>query len=210
MRPFMHGPIVVALPLALMLGCSERPGPTEPATVRPSLRAGQSPDGAGAVVIHDKQAAFLFVDVQPAPGLTVLVGWTLSELGLFCSTGELTVGALDERLVLRPDGTVHSRVHAGQAPLLVWQTAIPNVDPVGELCGELLGLPPLVGTGQLSITDNDVFVSGNRTDVAHVGIHGQVVSNAGERFQLAGDFHAMTFPTGDNRSRSDFRLVPLP
>jgi hypothetical protein len=194
---------VVPLAAALALGCGDQPGPSEPAGAPPSLAVSRQPGPTGAFVVHDEQGAFFFVDAEPAPGLSVLIGWTLAELDHFCATGELTLGSLDELLVFRPDETLHMVVRGAQIPLLVWESNS------GDLCA-LPSEPHLTGTGQVSVTDNDVLVSGNRTDVAHVSIHGQVTSAAGERFVLVGGWHGMIHRgSGDEDARSEFRLVPL-
>jgi hypothetical protein len=200
-RPFTF--LTSLLAGALVLGCNDQSTPSEPRTSpAPSFRTEQNPDGAGAFVIHDEQGAFFFVDEDS--GLSVLIGWTFAELNLFCATGEITIGSLNEVLVSRPDESRKDLIHTAQVPLLVWQTAS------GDLCGALLELPHLTGTGQGSITDNDRFTSGNRTNAAHVGVHGQVTSETGELFQLLGNWHAMILRGSDEQvDRSDFRLVPV-
>ena len=150
-----------ALAATLALGCGQQPGPVGPAEApAPSLRTTEGLNSAGAIVTHDEQGAFLFVDPDPGPGLTVLIGWTLTELDHFCTTGDLTIGSLEELLVFRPDETLHMRIHGAQIPLLVWES------DSGDLCA-LAEETHLTGTGQISLADNDVSVSGNRTDAAH-------------------------------------------
>jgi hypothetical protein len=200
-----------ALAAALVLGCGEQPSPAEPAsTPRPSLRTDQNPDGPGAVVIRGPaEGAFLIADPDPAPGLTVLAGNTFAELEQFCATGEVTLGPLEDLFVIRPDGSVHNILRGAKVPLLVWETAIPFIDPIAELCGELLGLPHLTGTGQFIARDNDVFVSGDRANAFGLSIHGQVTSEAGERFRFKANFHAVILRSGEEHITSDFRLDPF-
>jgi hypothetical protein len=57
----------------------------------------------------------------------------------------------------------------------------------------------------LSITDNDELVSGNRMNAAQVGIHGQVTSETGERFQLLGKL-ARHDPPWQQRDGREVRL----
>src|SRR4051794_19425341 len=96
---------------AFVVGCGEQPGPAEPPGAVPG------PDFDGATVIHDEQGAFAFLDLES--GLTGIIGWTLAELNLFCTTGEITFGALQEVLVFRPDESLHQNLHGAQIPLEV-------------------------------------------------------------------------------------------
>jgi hypothetical protein len=75
------------------------------------------------------------------------------------------------------------RLHGAQVPLLIWEGAIPFIDPVAEECG-LLGLPHLTGTAQVTQSDNDLFTTGNRAEAAQALVRGQAASEAGERFTL--------------------------
>jgi len=201
------------LPMALLagafaLGCGDPPrmmAPADPSgSSPPSFRTEHNPDGSGAIAIHGVQGAFFDLDPDPQPGLAQLIGWTFEELELFCATGEITLGSLKELFLIRPDSSVHQLVHGVHIPLLVWETASP------DLCGVLLELPHLTGTGQLIITDNDVFVSGNRTNAAHIRIKGQVASEAGERFRFLAEFHGVILRNGEpHRFTHDFQLEPL-
>ena len=189
---------------ALVLGCNDQSIPSEPSTSpAPSFRTEQNPDGPGAFVVHFEEGALGFVDDDPAPGLTILIGWTLEELNLFCTIEEITRGSLKVKLVFRPDGSIIQQVHGANIPLLVWES------DTGDICA-LRQEPHYTGTGQVSATDNDLLTSGNRTNAAHVGIHGRVTSETGERFQLLGQWHAKILRgTTEQVDRSDFRLVPL-
>src|SRR3954468_6719699 len=193
----MHCPLRTAAVLlagALVLGCGDQPGPAEPASA-----AIPSPDFDGSTVIHDEQGAFVFLD--PETGLSGVIGWTFAELELFCTTGEITIGALQEVLVFRPDESLHQQLHGAQIPLEVWQSPSP------DLCA-VLDEPHLTGSGQFMLTDSDVFVSGNRTDAAHLSLHGQVTSETGERFQALWNFHAkIQKGSSEQINRSDFRLI---
>ena len=193
---------------ALALGCVDKETPTDPAATAPSFRTEQNPEGAGAVVIHDEQGAIIFGYPDPAPGVTVLVGWTLAEAEHFCATGEVTIGALTELLVNRPDGSLHQILHGAQIPLLIWEPAIPFIDPIAEFCG-LLALPHLTGAAQVTTSDNDVFVSGNRADAAHSLVRGQATSETGERFRFSGSFHAVILRNGEQRVTLEFKLTPI-
>jgi hypothetical protein len=137
------------------------------------------------------------------PGLAMLIGWTFDELELFCTTGEITIGSLRELAVVRPDSSLKYGLHGAHIPLLVWQTTNNN------LC-ELLDVPHLTGTGQFFASDNDFFVSGNRTESTVGAVHGQVVSEDGERFRFTQEFHAVILRTGEvHKFIFDLELTPI-
>ncbi len=213
-RPLIR--LTGVLALALGLACGDQPTPSEPAaSPRPSFRTEQHPEGPGALVIRTPFGAFLTLsDPDPAPGLTALIGWTFPELEQVCAGGELPLGALEELTVIRPHGTaelpdLHLVLHGTQAPLLVWQTTIPLIDPFAELCGELPELPHLTGTGNITATVNDPFSTGTRGTARHTGIHGQVTSETGERFNFSEKFHDVLLPSGDLRITFDLQLKPI-
>jgi hypothetical protein len=105
--------------------------------------------------------------------------------------------------VFRPDESIHLQSHGAQIPLEVWQSTNP------DLC-TLLEEPHLTGTGQFSLTDNDVFVSGKRTDVGHISLHGDVSSETGERFKALWNWQGKIQKGSDEQvNRSHFQLIPL-
>jgi hypothetical protein len=199
---------------ALLLGCGGEPVPSEPANLRPSFRTEQNPDGPGAFVIIGPEFAFFESDpavVAPPPNYTLMIGWTLPELLDFCATGEPTLSDIQRLLVFRPHGTeelpdLHTIFHGAQLPLLVWDTAIPFIDPFGELCDLAENHPHMEGTGQVISTDNDVFVTGNRADAFHTLVNGQVTSESGDRFRVSARFRGNVLPSGEVRLIFDFDL----
>jgi len=195
---------VAALGAALVLSCNDQPAPSEPRTIdSPSFRTEQNPTGPGAFVIHFEEGAVLFVDDDPAPGLTILLGWTLEELDLFCTTGDITIGAIKEVLVFRPDDSIVRQFHTKQVPLLIWESSS------GDICA-LRQESHFTGTGHVNATDNDLETSGNRTNAAHNGFEGQVTSETGERFRLVGQWHAkIQKGSTEQVDRSEFRLIPV-
>lgn len=200
-----HLPAVFAhtAAFAFALGCGEPAGlasdPLGGSSSKPSLRTEQNPEGSGAFVIHGEQGAFFSAE----GGLAMIIGWTFDELDLFCTTGEITIGSLRELLVTRPDGSVKASLHGTQIPLLVWQTE--NTD----LC-QVLDVPHLTGTGQFFASDNDFFVSGNRTESTVGGVHGQVVSEDGQRFRFTQEFHAVILRSGEvHKFVLDLELTPI-
>jgi hypothetical protein len=187
-----HLPAVFALSgaFAFALGCTEPAGvasdPVQESPSTPSLRTEHNPEGFGAVVIHAEQGAFF----SGGDGLEMLIGWTFDELEAFCATGEVTIGSLSELFVFRPDGSLKYGLRGARIPLLVW-----HADNT-PLC-ELLALPHLTGTGNFFASDNDFFVSGNRTESTVGSVHGQVTSDDGQRFRFTQKFHAVILRTGE-------------
>jgi len=192
MRHSSRVPAVFALcsAFAFVLACAEPTGvasdPSEESPSTPSLRTENNPEGFGAVVIHSEQGAFF----SGGDGLEMLIGWTFAELEEFCATGEVTIGSLRELFVFRPDGSLKYGLRGARIPLLVW-----HADNT-PLC-DLTDLPRLTGTGNFFASDNDFFVSGNRTESTVGSVHGQVTSDDGQRFRFTQQFHAVIFPSGE-------------
>jgi len=133
----------------------------------------------------------------------MLIGWTLDELEEFCATGDVTIGSLKELFVFRPDGSLKYGLRGARIPLLVWQAD--NFD----LCGDF-NLPHLTGTGNFSASDNDFFVSGNRTESVVTNTQGHVTSEDGERFRFTNKSHAVILRTGElHKFVNDFELTPI-
>jgi hypothetical protein len=198
--------LTVVLASTLVLSCDQT-NPSEPAnTLSPSYRTEQNPQGPGAFAIHIPEASFVTFDPDPAPGLTALVGATFAEHLLFCETGEPPF-PMDRLLVFRPDGSIMTRVQGAQVPLVIWQTAIPGINILAEICDPaFLALPRLEGTAQFLEKDTDVLVSGNRTDAYSNKIVGQVSSDAGERFKFLGKNYIVILRNGELRQTFDLSL----
>ena len=202
-----------ALAGALVLGCADQPTPSEPVdAAQPAFRTAQNPEGPGALVIRSEFGATLTLS-DPDPGLTALIGWTFAELQQFCAGGEFP-NRLTEIDVIRPHSTeeltdLHLRQHGTRVPLLVWETTIPFIDPLAELCGGLVFLPHLTGTGNITRTDNDLFTTGTRGNAGHETIQGQVTSEAGERFKFSEKFHGVINKTHNKCCSIELELKPI-
>jgi hypothetical protein len=198
---------------AFALGCADQPKPSEPADVsQPSFRTERNPEGPGALVLRSQFGAVLTLS-DPDPGLTALIGWTSAELEQFCAGGEFP-NRLTEFDVIRPHSTeeltdLHLRWHGTRVPLLVWETTIPFIDPGAELCGTLLLLPRLTGTGNVTHTDNDLFTTGRRGNAGHETIQGQVTSESGERFKFSERFHGVINKSHNKCCTIDLELKPI-
>jgi hypothetical protein len=216
MRPLLL--FAATLAGALTLGCEDQPTPGEPTRTLPSFRTGQNPEGPGAFVIRGPEFGFFTSDPAeagfPPPNLTLHIGSPFEDLLDLCATGEPTLTPIERLLVFRPNGTpelpdLQTIVHGAKLTLLVWETAIPFIDPFAELCNLALNVPHLEGTGQFMATDNDVFVTGKRADAFHTGIHGQVTSETGQRFRVTDQFHGQVLPSGEFRFTFDIDMEPI-
>jgi hypothetical protein len=174
-----------------MLGsaCNDQGSPTEIAEPpRPNLRTSQNPEGPGSLVIRGEGAlAFIFPD--PANGLTLTAGFTLETLAAFCAREPFVGQPSTFQGVLRPDGTVTDLTKAKNVTLLVF---VGNQD--------ICALPPFaVGRGSFLNHDNDLFVSGNRTNSFGFRVVGQVTDVNGDRHQVSGSFHGVIDRGGELR-----------
>jgi hypothetical protein len=203
-------PVIALLGCALVFACGDQSRITEPAgPTAPSFRTAQNPDGPGAFVAIVEEAYLITMDPEPAPGIVAIVGATFAEHLEFCATGE-PVRPFRRLLVFRPDGSVMTTVRGAQVPILVWETTIPFVDPLAEICTDaFLETPHLTGTGNFSSHDNDLFTTGNRANAAGSRITGKVSSESGERFLFSSKFHIVIFRNGDQRLTFDIQLKPL-
>ncbi len=168
---------------ALGLACNN--DPTEPST-GPTLRTANNPNGPGAFVVRfETTIGFLFVD--PESDLTVIAGLTLDQLAALCAGGDVTFEPATEQLVFRPDGSIHQLFKAKKATLLLFDVAFVDFCAVA---------PFAVGRGNFTGTDNDLTVSGNRTNSFGFRLRGRVAENSGERHHLLAKFHALITRSG--------------
>ncbi len=172
---------------ALGLACSGDPiSPQPPGASGPTLRTVQNPDGPGAFVIRfETSLGFLFSDGES--NVTVIAGVTPDQLAALCAGGEFTFEPATEQLVFRPDGSIHQLFRAKGVTLLVFEGA--NVD--------FCAVSPFgVGQGNFTQTDNDLTVSGRRTNSFGFRIRGQVSDGSGGRTHVLAKFHALITRSG--------------
>jgi hypothetical protein len=187
-------PATIGLVGALTLACGDRT--TEP-TSTPPVFASIANSGASVVRFETVVAAYLTTEES---GLTVLAGVSAAELASLCAGGEPSFEPATQLDVFRPDGSLHTVLKGPDLTMLVWREAF------ADIC-----TPPFAsGTGTFMYVDNDVFVSGNRSNSFGFRINGDVSSlGTGQRYHVTAEFHAVIFRNGVFRStRSDIRLTP--
>jgi len=165
----------IALAGGLAAACGTDTSPTDPeGAPSPSFRTGNNAAGPGALVIRSGTAFFV---TFTAPGSANLVAAGLSEgqLADFCSSGESPLGEAIEQIVIRPDGSVHDLFKARNVPLLLFPADAESICTVAPLA---------VGRGNYTRTDNDLFVTGGRTNSFGFRIRGQVTDASGDKHHV--------------------------
>ena len=182
---------VMASTCMLVSACNDQSSPIESTlSERADLRTAQNPDGPGAVVGRGEGGLF-FIFPDPAVGLIVTAGFTLENLAAFCArqpfvTEPSTIGG-----VLRPDSSATDLTTAKKVTLLVF------LDDNQDVCDNLS--PMAAGKGNYVNNDNDLFVSGNRTNSFGFRVVGQVTDVNGERHRLSVSFHGLIYRDGELR-----------
>ncbi|MEZ0332900.1 MAG: hypothetical protein ACAI18_02740 [Gemmatimonadales bacterium] len=162
----------------LVAACDDRTTSTETtATHAPQLRTAQGP--SALVIKQDEQLALILSD--EGTGVTLAVRYTLDALAADCANEFFTGEQMNRLQVDRPDGSSHESFKGQKVTLLVF---------LGTLEDVCAGPPFAVGSGQFIRTDNDVFVSGNRTNAFGFRIGGQVTDAAAGLHKVAAVFHA--------------------
>jgi hypothetical protein len=170
---------------ALGLACNNDPTSTQP-PAGPTYRTANNPNGPGACVIRfETTLGLLFVD--PASNRTVIAGLSLDQLAALCAGGNFTFEPATEKRVFRPDGSIHQLFKAKNVTLLLYDVA--SVD----FCAVA---PFAVGRGNFTGTDNDLTVSGNRTNSFGFRLRGRVAEDSGERHHMLAKFHALITRSG--------------
>lgn len=143
---------LVTLSIGLLLACSEPPraGLTEPEAMPPTARVLRTTD-----IISD----FM---VDEDAGLSILIGFTYEGIVEVCSTGEPNFDLGTLLLVERPDGSLKLQLTGKDVSVVVFEGIL------GPTCGSFLSATPLAtGTVNFTRSDNDFFVSGERTNSFH-------------------------------------------
>lgn len=181
---------------ALALACSDTPTfPSAREPVGPEFRTANNPNGPGALVIRFESALALFFS-GPDEEFSVIAGLTLTDLAALCAEEEFSFEPIQGQDVIRPDGSVHE-VNQGRVTILVFEGAF------ADFCA---GPPFAVGRGRWTSTDNDLFVSGNRTNSFGFRLRGQVTEPDGERHHVLVKFHGLINRQGALRSTSDIKV----
>jgi hypothetical protein len=108
----------------------------------------------------------------------------------------------------RPDGSQRFLLRVKEAPLLVWDF---TGFPCDQASGTLIELPFAIGTGQLTVRDNDRFFSGNRANSFGFRVHGTVTDVAdGQRYRLTNTLHVTALRDGEVKvDNYEFTFSPI-
>jgi hypothetical protein len=162
---------------AVVLACGEPTGPT------PSTEAG-SPSLAAASVRRFTDQFFDAI-TDPSTGLTALLGISRDQLARACAGEPFTLDDVTIVEVTRPDGSVKVTVHGNDLTVLVFAGI---VEDVCELAGEA---PLATGRAKVTQTDNDFFVSRNRTNSFGLSLIGRATAaEGGTHYLVRGRFRA--------------------
>ena len=192
MRPFPLG--CTALASTLVLACNDVSSPPPPPeSLSPSF---------SATVRRFTEPIFDIV-VDDARSLAAVVGLAHADLAGFCAGDDVAFDQANVLEVTRPDGSVKITVR-GKPRVTVYSIA-----GVTDLC-ELTGSTPLAtGRASLSRTDNDLFVSFNRTNSFGANLVG-TPSGSGGRFKVRLKFRITIQRNGNFTVRTeDFSVRPL-
>jgi hypothetical protein len=191
----------VMLASALLLGCGERPAPSEPGLTPPSFRTADNPDGPGALVVHLREHGAGFANCDVEADVCYFLGFSVAELAQVCAEGLEPSGKGLRIEHLRPDGSLHVLDRAKDEPLLVW-------DAPADFCADQ---PIAIGTGQFTGRDTDFFFSGNRTDSFGFRVQGTVSALAdGQRYRLTNTLHATALRDGEVKvDNYEFTFTPI-
>lgn len=166
---------VAALAVTLALACSE---PTSP----PPATQVATPSFAAATA-RRFTVPFFNTFTDASSDLTAVFGITAEQLAAACAGGDFTQDEVTVVEVTRPDGSLKVTVHGNNLTVLIYSGGFEDV------C-ELAGRTPLAtGTAKVTQTDNDFFISGNRTNSFGLSLIGRAASDeTGARFLVRGRF----------------------
>jgi hypothetical protein len=193
MRPLFLG--CTALVSILALACKDVSSPTLP--IEP-----QSPSLSASV--ERTTEGFFRLEVDEATGLIAVFGLSQDDLVALCAGQDVVFDQLDDVVVTRPDGSVALSVQ-GRPRVTIY----PPTPDLTDLC-QLTEVTPIAkGTVHFSHIDNDVFLSGDRTDSFGENLMG-TASGSGGKFFVREKFHATILPSGDLEFRNfEFSITPI-
>jgi hypothetical protein len=186
---------MAVLASATVLGCGEQPVPSEPATLPPSFRTQQNPDGAGAqVVVFEAQGIFIN---DPDRDFSLWIGVPSSNAPECGGTGEVTGARV--HVVSTPSDLERFSAHVSRQEMILYDHF------TDDLC---------------SLSDNDVIARGegnarlgilSRTQDVLFGIQAtgnlDLVSGGAAHLGVKGHFHIES--DGTLRVHVDrFNLMP--
>jgi hypothetical protein len=181
MRPLLIG--CTTLAATLVLACNDATSPTQPANPQSaSIRA---------TVNRFTVPYFNFV-VDESSGLIALLGLSHEMLIGTCAGEDVAFDQVKVVEVFRPDGSLKFTVQ-GRVRMAVY-----SLGEIFDIC-ELTESTPLArGRAHVTEVDNDLFVSGNRTNSYGANLEG-TASGPGGRFKVRGKFRALIRRNGEGR-----------
>lgn len=185
MRPSLGCGVLAS---TLVLACGDPAAPTVPTS---ALEAA-SPQTAALV----NRFSFPFFTTLVDGDLVAVIGLSHGQLPAFCAGDESVLDLIRIQEVTRPDGSL--KITARSRPRLV----IYSIEGVSDLCELTSATPLAAGRAQLNQTDNDVFVSLDRTNSFGSNLSG-VASGEGGRFKVRARFRITIQRNGDFRVRTE-------
>jgi hypothetical protein len=186
MRPSLLGCTAVAS--TLVLACSDPSAPTAP-----TAAAGAVSTPTAALV---NRFSVPFLETLVDGDLVAVMGLSPGQFPAFCDGDESVLDQITVQEVSRPDGSLKVTIR-GSPRLIIY--------PLGDaifLC-DLAAVSPLAtGKAQLSSTDNDLFVSLNRTNSFGSNLTG-IASGAGGRYKVRAKFRVTIQRNGEGRVRTE-------
>ena len=187
-----------ALASALALGCGEQQSPMAPADQpAPSVRA----------TVERITDVFPFGVFGFSDGTrTLIFGAPFEDLVSFCPDPVPTTDLFELLIVTRPDGSLKITGRGEEVNVVVFDAFIPDAG-----CDVLLGAPRYTGIVRVVVTDNDVFVSGNRANASQITVTGTVTDESGQEYHLTSFSHQVLAPgTGSVRNANvKIQLTPI-
>jgi hypothetical protein len=185
MRPF---PPLLASLSSVLLACDGPSAPTSPAA---TAEATSLPTAALVERFDDR-----FFQVVVDGDLAAVVGLGPEQLPAFCAGDESVLDPIHFLVVSRPDGSLKQTVRASPRVIIY------PIAGVSNLC-ELTAVTPLAtGKAHMAHTDNDFFVSLNRTNSFGSNLSG-IASGEGGRFKVRARFRITIQRNGEIQVRTE-------
>ena len=186
MRPFLLGCTAVAS--TLVLACGDPSAPAAPTA------AAEPVSTATAALVNRFSVPFLETLVDG--DLVAVMGLSPGRFSAFCDGDESVLDQITVQEVSRPDGSLKVTIR-GSPRLIIYR-----LGDAMFLC-DLAAVSPLAtGKAQLSRTDNDLFVSLNRTNSFGSNLTG-IASGEGGRFKVRAKFRITIQRNGEGRVRTE-------
>jgi hypothetical protein len=164
--------------------------------------AAAEPVSAPTATLVSRSTTQFFQDFVDG-GLVAVIGLSPAQLPAFCTGDGSVLDEVSIQQVTRPDSSAKVTIR-GSVRVIVY-----SIGGASELC-DLTAVSPLAtGTAQLTVTDNDLFVSLNRTNSFGLKLTG-IASGDGGRFKVQALSRATIKRNGEIAIRNlRFRVKPI-